>query len=155
MECGEGNGRNDPVLVVVCAVDQDDDDCHYEVQQQQAPAFADMDQHFAQVLLDEEASDDKGQYQEKDTHGDPDGGRHGRESQEDMRQHILPVPVPRQIKDQEQKIVGAGDPKQAYQPFPDAKGPHGDQREQYQEDKGHGGDIQKGNYTSPYPDVKY
>jgi hypothetical protein len=72
MEGGKRDGHDDPVLVGVDAIDENDDDGNKEEEEQQAPAFADLDEEFAEIFLDEISSDDKGDNKPDDTQGDPD-----------------------------------------------------------------------------------
>ena len=52
MEGGERHGHDDPVLIGIDAVNENDDHGDDQIEQEQAPAFADLDQEFAEVFLD-------------------------------------------------------------------------------------------------------
>src|ERR1700739_2241081 len=105
MEGGERYRHDNPVLIGIDAVDQDDDDGDDQVKQEQAPAFANLDKEFAEVFLDVEAADNKRDDQPGHTQGDPDGFRKGRNGKNDPGDNIGPGPMSGQVEDEEQEII--------------------------------------------------
>ena len=93
----KGHGHDDPVLVRVDTVDENDDDGNKEEEKQQAPAFADLDEEFAEIFLDEIASDDKRNDQPYNIQGDPDGWRKGGNGKDDPGNNIRPAPMTGEI----------------------------------------------------------
>src|ERR1700744_761531 len=93
MESGKRDRHDDPVLVGIDAVDQDDDYGHEQVEQQQTPALPDLDEEFTEVLLDIEAPDDKGNDKPGHAEGNPDGFREGWNRKNDFRDNFGPGPT--------------------------------------------------------------
>ena len=72
VKSGKRYRHDDPILIRIDPVDKNDDDSYKEEEQQQAPAFADLDKEFAEVLLDEVSPDDKRDDKPDDPQCDPD-----------------------------------------------------------------------------------
>src|ERR1700735_915205 len=98
MEGGEWHGHDDPVLIGIDPVDEDDDYGDKEVEQQEAPAFADLDKEFAQILLDKVSADDERDHEPGHSQGDPDGFGEGGDVKNDPRDDIRPGPVSGQVE---------------------------------------------------------
>ena len=154
MKCGKGHGHNDPVLIGIYPVDQDDQDGNDEVQEQQTPTFPDLDQELTKIALDIPAADDKRDQYPDHAQRDPDGGRKGRYSKNDVRDDIGPFPMTAQVEKKKEEIIGKGESEQTDKPFADTKGAHRQQRKEHQQEEGHSRDIQEGNDAGPASDVK-
>jgi hypothetical protein len=149
MEGGERHGHDDPVLIGIDPVDQNDDHSDKQVKEEQAPAFPDLDEEFAEILLDKVSAYNKRDDEPGHSEGDPDGFGEGGNVKNDLWNEICPGPVSGQVEDQKEKIIGKSEPKQADQPFADAERTHGQQPEQHKQEEGDRGDIQQGNNPGP------
>jgi hypothetical protein len=154
MKSGKGYCHKDPVLIGVAPGNEDNDDGDEEEQQQKAPAFAGLDEEFAEVFLDEIAADDKRDDQPGHAHRDPDGGGEGRHLEDDRRHDFGPLPLAGQVEDEEKEIIGEGEPQQSDQPFADPERAHGEEPGQDQQQKAHGRYIQQGDDAGPDADIE-
>lgn len=154
MEGGERHGHDDPVLIRIDPVDEDNDHRDEQVEKKEAPAFADLDKEFAQILLDIVPADDEGDDEPGHSEGDPDGLRESGDGKNDLWDNIRPGPVPGKVEDEKQEIIGKREAEHADQPFTDAEGTHGQEPEKHEQQEGDGGDVQQGNDPGPKADVE-
>ncbi len=97
MKHGKRHGGNDPVFIRSGLIDDDHQYGRYQEDQQQTPAFPDMDQHFIQVILNKNAPDNKGNDQQADGCNDPDRSRDSRKSKPDMGNQVIPMQLVHKI----------------------------------------------------------
>src|ERR1700733_2970422 len=106
MERGERHGHDDPVLVGIDAVYKNNDHGNDQVEQQETPTFADLDQELAEVLLNVETADNERDDKPGHTKRNPDGFGKRRHIENDPGYNIGPGPMPGKIEEEEQEVVG-------------------------------------------------
>src|SRR6266851_5467768 len=92
--------RYDPVFVGPGFINDDYEYSRDQKNQQQAPAFPHMNQHFTQVILNINSADDKGNYKQTKRCDNPNRSRDGRKGKPDMRNQVSPVQLMGEIQNQ-------------------------------------------------------